>query len=207
MTLKLPVGLLLATAQAAATKVNDLNAGLTGVLIERGDGCVYLRGTDRIMLIVARVVGQEFPEDWPNDVFVPHELLAQVRPSCGTVEIDLVQEGSDKWSITVSQQGRPTVSGPMIWGKVFNWRKVLAMSLESSGEAAQFDPAVLARFGKAAKLAGDDTGHVLIEHNGTRSAVVVFSNRSLIGLIMPLDFEGTEMPVPDWVQKIAKEEQ
>ena len=84
-------------------------------------------------------------------------------------------------------------------GKYPNWRSLVPAG-EPSGVAAQFDPVIVAQFGKVAKLLGKTPYAVGIAHNGKEHAarVNIDSRPSFLGVIMPMRCDVPDS-LPDWL--------
>jgi len=98
-------------------------------------------------------------------------------------ELDLITGG------TIQVAGGPAISWKAVDGRFPDYIRVLP-SETMSGATAQFDPALVQKFVKAAKCLGLSTKNgVPIGHNGGGSALIALNNPNFIGVIMPMRVE------------------
>jgi hypothetical protein len=91
--------------------------------------------------------------------------------------------------------------------KYCDWRLVVPQS--ANGDAQQFDPEYIARFGKIAKLLGTSAkGLIHIHHNGDKAAVVDFGALAAFGLLMPVNSQKDFPALPrlGWVSPQVEED-
>lgn len=191
-TIELRKGALSAVALFAAKK--DARYYRHGVFIETGPKGAILVATDGYALAAMHA---------PADCEV----------SAGVVPIELISNAiktskGDKLYLTIDTD-HPTATGqPMytiagmhaqgIDGRFPEWRRVVP-TCEPSCVAAQFDPELVSRFGKAAKLLGKKSTSVCVAHNGPEQAarVLIDSSPDFLGVIMPY-WRKANTDVPDW---------
>jgi len=109
-----------------------------------------------------------------------------------------------KECMIIVEEGKIKISGkdgllpfPPVDAKFPDWRSV--MPQQSSGEAAQFNPELVARIGKAFDLL--DAEFPTIHHNGKNGARVS-SDCEALGIIMPMTRCNREfLPLPAWAVK------
>jgi len=154
-----------------------------------------LVATNGHMLAVARI--QQKPENFIFpilDVVVPVDLFKSVTPS-GSVKIEIVdqlvrlsKDGdeilSHYYPVNISYDGT-TISGNSLETPFPNWRQVIPKKV--SGKIAQFNPHYIGMLGKVQEIlsADSDAVWVGIGHNGKGPALVEFSDRNFIAVIMP----------------------
>jgi len=98
-------------------------------------------------------------------------------------QLDLITGG------TIQVSGGPAISWKAVDGRFPDYIRVLPKET-MSGETAQFDPAVVNKFVKAAKCLGLSTKNgVPIGHNGGGAALVDVGDPNFIGVIMPMRVE------------------
>lgn len=193
----------------------DVRYYLKGVLVDVRAQDVALVSTDgHAMLAVPylddaegdRIVGQ-----W----IVPREALEAVKPMKagrtslpisieivpGTQTPDPERPGVTlKAPDTIVITGATTASTKPVDGRYPDWRRVMPGA--ASGEVAQFDPALVSRFGDVhALLSGSTKGKPVIHHNGNSGALVSGLGRDSIGVLMPLRVDADDMRhpgLPSW---------
>ena len=98
-------------------------------------------------------------------------------------ELDLITGG------TIQVAGGPAISWKAVDGRFPDYIRVLPKETMSC-ETAQFDPAIVQKFVKAAKCLGLSTKNgVPIGHNGHNSALISLGDPNFIGVIMPMRVE------------------
>jgi hypothetical protein len=82
-------------------------------------------------------------------------------------------------------------------GKFPEYRRVLPTNTPK-GLAAQFDPALLARLGKAA--AALKCKHIMVHHDmpGASAMVTIRGCEDFVGVVMPLRLDAKDAPRPSW---------
>jgi len=98
-------------------------------------------------------------------------------------ELDLITGG------TIQVSGGPAISWKAVDGRFPDYIRVLPTQT-MSGATAQFCPAIVQKFVKAAKCLGLSTKNgVPIGHNGGGSALIALGDPNFIGVIMPMRVE------------------
>jgi DNA polymerase-3 subunit beta len=172
-----------------------------------------LVATNGHMLAVARI--QQKPENFFFPILgmiVPIHLFKSVTAN-GIVQIEigdqLVKFGKDgseilsyHYPVTVTYDGT-TISGNSIDTPSPNWRKVIPKKV--SGEIAQFNPNYIGLLGKAQETLREDydSSWVGIGHNGKGPALVEFSDRNFIAVVMPTTKENPST-APDWCHDLGE---
>jgi len=184
-----------------------------GICFEIGQHESRLIATNGHILAVARV--QQKPENFIFpilDMVVPVHLFESVTPN-GNVKIEigeqLVRVGKSSGEIlsyyhpvTVTYEGM-TISGNSLKTPFPRWERVIPQ--EVSGQVAQFNPKYIAILGKAQQTlsADGDESRVGIGHNGKGPALVEFSDRNFVAVIMPT-IRGTPSTAPEWCHRLSK---
>jgi len=191
-TIETTKGAFSAVAMFASKK--DVRHYLRGVHLETGPTGAVFVATDGHALAAAHVAG-DFEE---SAGIIPAELVAIVRKvTRGALSITVDTEAGEGSRPMYSVAGMAMVG---IDGKFPDWRRIVPTG-EPSGIAAQFDPELVARFGKAAKLLGRKSTGIVVAHNGPEQAarVLVGCRPEFLGVMMPYRYSGgAEMP--DWFQ-------
>lgn len=184
----------------------------SGICFEIRQAESRLVATNGHMLAVARI--QQKPENFffpILDMIVPVHLFKSVTPS-GSVKIEigdqLVRFSKDGaeilshyYQVTVTYDGI-TISGNSLDTPSPKWRKVIPKKV--SGELAQFNPNYIGMLGKVQETleADSDATCVGIGHNGKGPALVEFSDRNFIAVVMPTSREPPST-APDWCHDLS----
>ena len=113
----------------------------------------------------------------PNDVI---KLIKSASKSVDTVVIDT----TDGITGTIGSTTGAAVSFKALDGRFPDVQRIMPQTL--SGETAQYQPHLLERFSKAAKLLGSKDALINLAYNGPSTALVkIDATRDFIGLIMP----------------------
>jgi len=178
-----------------------------GICFEVGYTESRLVATNGDILAVARI-----QENTKNFIFpilnmtVPVHLFESIKPS-GMVKIEIGEQilryssdgteiMSNHYPVTVTYDGL-TISGNSLDTPFPNWRKVVPKKV--SGEIAQFNPNYIGMLGKVQEILNPDVDatFVGIGHNGKGPALVEFSDRNFIAVVMPTTHEAPST-APDW---------
>jgi DNA polymerase III subunit beta len=165
----------------------DVRVCLIGVQVEIQDSALYLVATDGHVLGALRSGACSMHD---RSVIVPRELLEALPKVTKSNAESLVTLGVDG-EVLMLTCGAQTLQGTALTGYRFpDWRRVVPD--RSSGEPAQFDVNLLARFAKARKILNPDLergaeGHIVIGHNGQEAgALVDVGYEGFVGVVMPL---------------------
>jgi len=161
-------------AVALAVSIKETRYYLQGVSVEPDGATLHLVATDGHCLMVARV-----PEAVPGPKFIiPADVIARALKGHfrALPDIRIVRRG-DVYTLG------DTVFRP-VDGSFPDWSRV--PDLSELGTLAQYDPAYLESFRKAAVLLGGKLSKPQIHHCGHSAALVTFDGRSdIFGLCMP----------------------
>jgi len=121
------------------------------------------------------------------------KLLKIVHKQCEEVTVTIERKHETQLDLitggTIQVSGGPAISWKAVDGRFPDYIRVLPKET-MSGETAQFDPAVVNKFVKAAKCLGLSTKNgVPIGHNGGGAALVDVGDPNFIGVIMPMRVE------------------
>jgi hypothetical protein len=110
--------------------------------------------------------------------------------------IDSVIIDTDGLTGTITAVTGATINFSAIDGKFPDIQRVIPHRV--SGEVAQFRPALLERFAKAAKLLGSKNQLIHVAHNGDSASLVHLDvNANFVGVVMPFrSFAGDESKSP-----------
>lgn len=191
-----------ALLQFAAEK--DLRYYLNGVFVDATrPGPVALVATDGYVLLALPVEPEGIEARQEGAWIVPRELFEAVKPiKANKTALPITVHLGEGENPDVSVQGLTTAAGKAIDGQYPDWRRVIPAT--TTGEAAQFDPRLIARLSAACKALDVDVPH--IHHNGTGPAVVGGLAGGL-AIVMPwrtgTSFETPTLTVPDWARKAS----
>jgi len=170
-------GLVLASAK------KDIRYYLNGTLIDYKMGRAV--STDGHCLLA---VNTDLADDYnAESVIVPREALESIaRGGKVTDSIEIAYDGE---TLKLSRQCGLSINAVPIDAKFPEYTRIMPDSC--NGEAAQFDPELLARIGKALQLAADSKTIPTVGHNGASGATVfIDGNTTAIAVCMPCRVEG-----------------
>lgn len=168
----------------AASK--DTRYYLNGVAVQLNNGAVRIAATDGSVLGVMKS-GLVFDTDaGEGELIIPADVVKDIVKKAGKAAcVSLVRLPGDSMPARYEVIGLGLYFAP-IDGKFPDWRRVLPSSLSADGPG-QFNPELLTKFGKAAKVLGDRLGHLHIAHNGAGAAVVSLPCcADFVGVVMPI---------------------
>jgi DNA polymerase-3 subunit beta len=187
-TIQIPVDILKAAALCASTDHHRYY--INGVFVDpRG----YLVATDGHRLFAAQLeLGSEpIPAD---GVIIPNaaikKALTGIKPGRGFDGV-LIELTADRLGDTIYQP---------VDGTYPDWKRVVPT--EASGVIAQFNPAYVGDFGKAAKILGDKKGAPTFWHNGDGPAGVEFTRDGCFGVLIPMRVDGKGTQWDAFVKRI-----
>ena len=188
--------------KAAATMVakDDTRYYLQGVAVQgvlnKG---VFIVATDGHRLIAFRQ-SPELPFDVnPFGIIIPAAIIDGIKLHKTEEFGELTHVEGMKWSI--SYINAPTITFDVVDGTFPDWRRVVPK--ETNGEAAQYNPLLLASFCKAKKTLGAKSPDVVaVSHNGPGPALVSLGETvDGFGVIMPFRPQFTvNKETPAWAQ-------
>jgi len=160
---------------------NDLRYYLNGVHITASAGETRLAATDGHVLGIHR--SEQENEDITYAEFIlPLDVIKLLKPA--SKNIDSVIIDTDGLTGTITAVTGATINFSAIDGKFPDIQRVIPHRV--SGEIAQFRPALLERFAKAAKLLGSKNQLIHVAHNGNGAALVHLDvSASFVGVVMP----------------------
>ena len=193
----------------------DIRSYLKGVLVDVRAQDVTLVSTNGTVLLAVphldNVEGDRLIGQW----IIPREALEAVKPcKVGRTTLPIAVEilpgaqtpDPERPGVTIGAPDTITIAGATttttkpIDGVYPDWRRVMPGS--ASLEVAQFDPALVARFGDVhALLSGSTKFKPVIHHNGRGGALVSGLGRDALGVIMPLRVDTDDMRhpgLPSW---------
>jgi len=126
----------------------------------------------------------------PLDVI---KMLKAVHKQCEEVTVTIERKYTSQPDLitggTIQVVGGPVISWKAVDGQFPNYIRVLPTQTMSC-ETAQFDPAIVQKFVKAAKCLRLSTKNgVPIGHNGGGAALIALGDPNFIGVIMPMRVE------------------
>jgi hypothetical protein len=167
----LPCDILRAVALVVSSE--ETRYYLQGVSVEPDGATLHLVATDGHRLMIARV-----PEIIPGEKFIiPAEIIARAL------------KGHKAPGIGFARRGGAYTLGDILFrpvdGSFPDWSRVMP-DMAELGTLAQYDPAYLEGFRKAAVMLGDKLSKPQVHHCGHSPALVTFYGRSdIFGLCMP----------------------
>jgi DNA polymerase III sliding clamp (beta) subunit (PCNA family) len=184
-TLTILSHILPAMAILAADK-KDIRACIRGVYMEVSAKEIRFAATNGVVMGVCRIE-QDNPDITETiKCIIPAELIAGIKGSNAlTLEIgEPADELRLQRDLTISQGGtRQTMQS--VSRAYPDYRRTIPAT--TSGEPAQFDPALLIqlkKFGNAINI--NKNGYFAIAYNGDSAAIADFHTGNLIAVIMPL---------------------
>lgn len=180
---------LLASICTAAKK--DLRDYLIGVQILATETDTRLVSTDGSILSVQRLITGNVLDTGPVELIIPIETCEKIKSRKDERPIELtIKDG--QWYL--DDVGTMHFFTP-IDGKFPDFKRVIPVKF--SGEAGQFQIALLSRFEKAAKILGATCKS--IRHNGRDAALVsIGRDHEYLGVIMPVRVTAPELTAPTW---------
>lgn len=162
----------------------DIRYYLNGVLIEVSESRLFAVATTGTVLAAIREDDCEGCA--PAQFIIPHHMLAKLKASKLNPLVAVTYD-DESHAITIDDTiNGQTFTGRAIDGKFPDWRRVMPTS--ATGEAADFNPELLAVFSDAAhELDGTRTGKGLtyVHQNGPSAALVqLLSHSCFRGVIM-----------------------
>ena len=187
------ISVLKAMSEIAPAK--EIRYYLCGVYFECNQASTRLVATDGHCLGVYES-NQENILDSAINFILPLDvikLLKVVHKQCEEVTVTIERKHETELDLitggTIQVAGGPAISWKAVDGRFPDYIRVLPTET-MSGETAQFDPAIVNKFLKAAKFLGLSTKNgVPIGHNGHNSALIALGDPNFIGVIMPMRVE------------------
>lgn len=193
----------------------DVRYNLKGVCIDVRAGDVTLVSTNGYVLLAVPYLDDVEGDRLIGQWIVPREALEAVKPcKAGRATLPIAVEiipgaqtpDPERPGVTIGAPDTITITGATttttkpVDGRYPDWRRVMPGS--ASLEVAQFDPALVARFGDVhALLSGSTKFKPVIHHNGRGGALVSGLGRYALGVIMPYRVDADDMVhpgLPSW---------
>jgi hypothetical protein len=193
MKINVKLSALRAISQFSADQ--DIRYYLNTVRIEADQNRTILTATDGHCLGIHRTLRAENECDKVT-ILLPFDVIKMLKPAKNKLDAAVI-ETDDGLKGTISVVGGATIGWTAVDGKFPDIPRVIPQ--KCSGEVAQINPAVLAKFAAANKLFGK-TWAPKIWHNGTSCAAVTLQEPDFFGCLMPYrDPEGlTGYVAPAW---------
>lgn len=178
MKIQINIAQLQAARQFAAT--NDVRYYLNGVRVESIKGITRLIATDGAVCAIQTHQGDP-SDEWSEATGIPNDACDDMIKRARARRLDFV-------AIVSQGEKFEAIGLDMLFKKlegVFpDYRRIVPF--HPSGEVGQFDPAMLARFQKAAKVLKG--GLIWIDHGGENgaAAVRILGIESFLGVLMPV---------------------
>jgi hypothetical protein len=193
MKINVKLSALRAISQFSADQ--DIRYYLNTVRVEADQNRTILPATDGHCLGIHRTLRAENECDKVT-ILLPFDVIKMLKPAKNKLDATVI-ETDDGLKGTISVVGGMTIGWAAVDGKFPDIPRVIPQ--KCSGEVAQINPAVLAKFAAANKLFGK-TWAPKIWHNGTSCAAVTLQEPDFFGCLMPYrDPEGlTGYVAPAW---------
>jgi len=194
MKINVKLSALRAISQFSADQ--DIRYYLNTVRIEADQNRTILTATDGHCLGIHRTLRAENEVSDKVTILLPFDVIKMLKPAKNKLDAAVI-ETDDGLKGTISVIGGMTIGWAAVDGKFPDIPRVIPQ--KCSGEVAQINPAVLAKFAAANKLFGK-TWAPKIWHNGTSCAAVTLEEPDFFGCLMPYrDPEGlTGYVAPAW---------
>lgn len=193
MKINIKLSALRAISQFSADQ--DIRYYLNTVRVEADKDRTILTATDGHCLGIHRTLRAENECDKVT-ILIPLDAVKMLKPAKNKLDAAVI-ETDDCLKGTISVIGGATIGWTAVDGKFPDIARVIPQSC--SGEPAQINPTLLAKFAAANKLFGK-TWAPKIWHNGTSGAAVTLEEPDFFGCLMPYrDPEGlTGYSAPAW---------
>jgi DNA polymerase-3 subunit beta len=174
---------------------------LKGVFVEFNDAGLLTVATDGHRLLVARPhYSVEMPNQPHFGIIIPLDVIARLKISRNQNYGDLVCEAG-AWRLAYDGL---SIGFKPVDGTFPDWRRVVPR--EISGETAQFNPAYMVDFAKAAKAMGGDA-RPTIGYNGEGPALITLqADIEAFGVLMPYRASIVATTPPGWIYAKPKAE-
>jgi len=194
MKINVKLSALRAISQFSADQ--DIRYYLNTVRVEADQNRTILTATDGHCLGIHRTLCAENEVSDKVTILLPFDVIKMLKPAKNKLDSAVI-ETDDGLKGTISVVGGMTIGWAAVDSKFPDIPRVIPQ--KCSGEPAQINPAVLAKFAAANKLFGK-TWAPKIWHNGTSSAAVTLQEPDFFGCLMPYrDPEGlTGYVAPAW---------
>jgi DNA polymerase-3 subunit beta len=196
MKINVKLSALHAVAQLAADK--EIRYYMMSVRVEANADQTILTATNGTCVGMYRVVEAENEVDDKVSFLLPLDVIKMLKPAKNRLDAAVIETDNGVTG-TISVIGGATVSWSAVDGKFPDIARVIPQTC--SGEVAQFDPALVAKFAAANKCLGSKN-NLKIWHNGMSAAPVTLNDTKFFGVLMPYrDMEGlTGYAPPEWAK-------
>jgi DNA polymerase-3 subunit beta len=160
--------------------VNDVRYYLNGVYFECGPLGGRLVATNGHHLMVARIDADRCTGE--GSAIIDAESVAaalrmfKTHPAGLAMPFGFADNAGNVPHVTVGLENGQQFTARTVDGKFPDYQRV--MPIKTDGVAAQFEPAYIATFAKAAKARGSRSAMVNISHNGNSAALVCIGDAS-----------------------------
>jgi len=194
MKINVKLSALRAISQFSADQ--DIRYYLNTVRVEADQNRTILTATDGHCLGIHRTLRAENEVSDKVTILLPFDVIKMLKPAKNKLDAAVI-ETDDGLKGTISVIGGATVSWSAVDGKFPDIARVIPQ--QCSGEVAQFDPALIAKFAAANKCLGSKA-NLKIWHNGTSAAPITLNDTKFFGVLMPYrDPEGlANYAAPSW---------
>ena len=194
MKINVKLSALHAVAQLAADK--EIRYYMVSVRVEANATQTILAATNGTCVGMYRVVDVENEVDDKVSFLLPLDVIKMLKPAKNGLDAAVI-ETNDGATGTISVVGGATVAWAAVDGKFPDIARVIPQTC--SGEVAQFDPALIAKFAAANKCLGS-RANLKIWHNGGSAAPITLNDTKFFGVLMPYrDTEGlANYAAPSW---------
>ena len=188
---------------------SDFRFYLNSVLLEiRAEHATLIACDGHMLLAVPLPADAIEGERMAGDYIIPRTLLESVKPAkVGRTVLPLVLEitastgaqGQTIYALTL--KGATHGMGAPVDGRFPDWRRVIPE--KASGESAQFDARLVARFGDIYDALGGSKKACMpiIHYNGVGAALVSNLGHDALGVVMPLRERTPAHPgLPAWAK-------
>jgi len=194
MKINVKLSALHAVAQLAADK--EIRYYMVSVRVEANATQTILAATNGTCVGMYRVVDVENEVEDKVSFLLPLDVIKMLKPAKNRLDAAVI-ETDDGATGTISVVGGETVAWSAVDGKFPDIARVIPQ--QCSGEVAQFDPALIAKFAAANKCLGSKA-NLKIWHNGGSAAPITLNDTKFFGVLMPYrDMTGlTSYAAPSW---------
>ena len=194
MKINVKLSALHAVAQLAADK--EIRYYMVSVRVEANADQTILTATNGTCVGMYRNVDAENEVDDKVSFLLPLDVIKMLKHAKNGLDAAVI-ETDDCLKGTISVIGGATVSWSAVDGRFPDIARIIPQTC--SGEVAQFDPALIAKFAAANKCLGSKA-NLKIWHNGTSAAPITLNDTKFFGVLMPYrDTEGlTGYAAPSW---------
>lgn len=183
---------------------NDVRYYLNGLYFVPTTGGVAIQSTDGHIAGVLHI--EHEPVFFKPFIILRDDIERLKLSNKGFVEFEVTEHDTTKHPVKMTHTGATMLAQPV---NAQYPDVVRVVPLSGNGEAAFFDPALVTRFIKAAKLLGaNGKKPITLHYNGPQGARVSMDGcRRFIGVVMPMrDGVPTpgDLPLPGWFDSMPR---